>query len=894
MLAFACAVDLKDLEGKQHRVHNAASSVLMRSRKHSYTPPADRDVEVEIGTDGILSGSKPSLNLMRSAARIREEAAALAPSYAPYMGPGREYCDDGVLSESSSSGQSDCEQRCSDSADCKYISLWSTGDVNWCRLTTGCARTSEQAQHKINVYAKPEEDAPYQAPPPRKTSTNDESHAGVGRYIDDNVEDPEEVDFEVCKDSGESGPFAIKDDIECMKAATKLNLKYDGVQGEHPQECFRKPDSRVEFGSPKSHHARLCYQDAVDEEDQKLDDVKAKLRTTTVYLKEVNLEEVNLNRRGYASRQWDQFSNGRGYAQYTVNPEEGDDCPEGYRAIGLHGFKQEKRCDAAKGLQDWYEHANCAGEEECTSPHYAMGCIVTGRDKKKLVSYNYAKVIDVKKAGLRTDFKRRGRRVCVRSFKTSSLQKCANELDRCECSGQLYFGAAGKPGKPLEGRYKVAETSETHVCERANFFDDSDPASESKEPMACYCRRNMKAVSQEAIQYCDQGIRAIEKRNVCCPKSCVECGGDNCGKRPGGKDMCCVQEIRAKGNICSSQTETACNLPITPQACADDTSWHKKGSPSKNCQWVSELLPKRCDVLGDKKTAKEACKKSCDSCESELPAKADNKACADDASWHKKGDTAKNCQWVSKLLPKRCDVLGDKKTAKEACKNSCDSCESELPAKADKGSTAEEPSAAPSDKKEADEESNDDTDEEADEEADEESNDDTEEEASPSPPAHDDTEEETRPRPRPAAEEEKHQEEKVLKKRQKEISEEARKGAEEFRKKNPQFFPRPRPRPRPREEGGTSKSAAPEQEAKEEARKGDEDAEDDEDVAPEQESKGTAAAGCKDDERWAKVGDGSKDCEWVAQHARRCDVWGRISGQDERIKAAAACECACS
>jgi hypothetical protein len=145
---------------------------------------------------------------------------------------------------------------------------------------------------------------------------------------------------------------------------------------------------------------------------------------------------------------------------------------------------------------------------------------------------------------------------------------------------------------------------------------------------------------------------------------------------------------------------------------------------------VSELLPKRCEVLGDNKTtAKEACKKSCDSCESEVPANADKGStaeepsaapsdkkavddaavevpsaapCADDASWHKKGDTKKNCQWVSEHLPKRCDVVGrDKKTAKEACKKSCDSCESEPPAKADKGSTAEEPSAAPSDKKES-------------------------------------------------------------------------------------------------------------------------------------------------------------------------------------------------
>ena len=48
-------------------------------------------------------------------------------------------------------------------------------------------------------------------------------------------------------------------------------------------------------------------------------------------------------------------------------------------------------------------------------------------------------------------------------------------------------------------------------------------------------------------------------------------------------------------------------------------TWHKKGDEAKNCQWVSELLPTRCDVHGDDETAQEACRKTCDTCESELP-----------------------------------------------------------------------------------------------------------------------------------------------------------------------------------------------------------------------------------------------------------------------------------
>ena len=63
---------------------------------------------------------------------------------------------------------------------------------------------------------------------------------------------------------------------------------------------------------------------------------------------------------------------------------------------------------------------------------------------------------------------------------------------------------------------------------------------------------------------------------------------------------------------------------------------------------------------------------------SDPPAEPSPPACADDATWHKKDDTAKNCQWVSELLPTRCEVHGDSQTAQEACKKSCDSCEEGL------------------------------------------------------------------------------------------------------------------------------------------------------------------------------------------------------------------------
>jgi len=45
----------------------------------------------------------------------------------------------------------------------------------------------------------------------------------------------------------------------------------------------------------------------------------------------------------------------------------------------------------------------------------------------------------------------------------------------------------------------------------------------------------------------------------------------------------------------------------------------------------------------------------------------------DDAAWHKRGDTAKDCAWVGKFLPIRCAVKGaDGTTAQESCAGTCD------------------------------------------------------------------------------------------------------------------------------------------------------------------------------------------------------------------------------
>ena len=37
---------------------------------------------------------------------------------------------------------------------------------------------------------------------------------------------------------------------------------------------------------------------------------------------------------------------------------------------------------------------------------------------------------------------------------------------------------------------------------------------------------------------------------ACCPASCGECGGSDCGTRPGGKASCCGNDVQSNGRKC--------------------------------------------------------------------------------------------------------------------------------------------------------------------------------------------------------------------------------------------------------------------------------------------------------------------------------------------------------
>merc|ERR1719210_1518084 len=74
--------------------------------------------------------------------------------YMIFQGPGQDYCDAGHIFSIHSDGYDDCKSRCSAESSCTYFSLWSTGGLNWCRLTSGCAQLAQQLWHTITIYQK--------------------------------------------------------------------------------------------------------------------------------------------------------------------------------------------------------------------------------------------------------------------------------------------------------------------------------------------------------------------------------------------------------------------------------------------------------------------------------------------------------------------------------------------------------------------------------------------------------------------------------------------------------------------------------------------------------------------------------------------------------------------
>jgi len=72
-------------------------------------------------------------------------------------GPGADFCAgpaDNILTEGASKGQDDCNKKCEANSECKFISYWTTGGQNFCRLTKKCDVIKQQPGNKIIISEK--------------------------------------------------------------------------------------------------------------------------------------------------------------------------------------------------------------------------------------------------------------------------------------------------------------------------------------------------------------------------------------------------------------------------------------------------------------------------------------------------------------------------------------------------------------------------------------------------------------------------------------------------------------------------------------------------------------------------------------------------------------------
>ena len=88
----------------------------------------------------------------------------------------------------------------------------------------------------------------------------------------------------------------------------------------------------------------------------------------------------------------------------------------------------------------------------------------------------------------------------------------------------------------------------------------------------------------DVINYCVKGL--LNSHNeICCPKSCISCGGTDCSGRPGGAHDCCLEDIERSHNYCRNQDTVRCIMPLT---CDEDRCLlHCPLDPSCSVIWKS-------------------------------------------------------------------------------------------------------------------------------------------------------------------------------------------------------------------------------------------------------------------------------------------------------------------
>jgi len=108
--------------------------------------------------------------------------------------------------------------------------------------------------------------------------------------------------------------------------------------------------------------------------------------------------------------------------------------------------------------------------------------------------------------------------------------------------------------------------------------------------------------------------------------------------------------------------------PFPTGECLDDATWFKKNDPSKDCDWVAASSPTRCAVKGDDRAAYQACYRACDTCGDECSAD-------DSTDWIIRDEDDKNCDWVAEAYVPRCGKTSlDDTFAFQACPYACRTC----------------------------------------------------------------------------------------------------------------------------------------------------------------------------------------------------------------------------
>ena len=64
------------------------------------------------------------------------------------------------------------------------------------------------------------------------------------------------------------------------------------------------------------------------------------------------------------------------------------------------------------------------------------------------------------------------------------------------------------------------------------------------------------------LQFCQSGLMNLGG-NVCCPRTCGQCGGEGCSERGGGGGNCCVDSIHESGTVCGTATDLQCIMPTS-------------------------------------------------------------------------------------------------------------------------------------------------------------------------------------------------------------------------------------------------------------------------------------------------------------------------------------------